>query len=103
MKNAKHVLAVSITAFSFICLLRKSGFFFDVGIAGIVSLIIKAVFSPWSGLLALLPLAPSVSPAPTSIGLPELSFIALLGHDLTCSSSLSKSHSENEWVATGAT
>lgn len=79
MKNVKNALAISIAAFSSICLIQESGLFFDVGIAGIVSLIIMAVFSPWLGLLALFPLVLSIPPAPTSIGLPELSFIALLG------------------------
>lgn len=79
MKNVSNALVISIAAFSSICLIQESGFLFDVGIAGIFSLIIMAAFSPWLGLLAIFPMVLAIPPAPTSIGLPELSFIALLG------------------------
>ncbi|MEB0200108.1 O-antigen ligase domain-containing protein, partial [Pseudomonas sp. 5S4] len=74
----KNGLAIALAACVAILILQGNGSLFYAGIVGICFLLLMAAVSPWLGLLALYPLAFMLPPAPTSMGLPELTFVALL-------------------------
>lgn len=76
--RVKNGFAIALAACVAILILQGNGILFYTGLIGVCFLLLTAAVSPWLGLLALYPLAFMLPPAPTSIGLPELSFVALL-------------------------
>ncbi|KAB0480397.1 O-antigen ligase like membrane protein [Pseudomonas reinekei] len=74
----KNSCAIAAGAGTAILLSQDPGAVFYIGAAGALLLLLMALKSPWHGLLALFPMAFAMRPAPTSLGLQELSFAALL-------------------------
>lgn len=74
----KNSLAIAISACVAVFIMQENGVFFYAGVVGVCFLLLMAGTSPWLGLLALYPLAFMLRPAPPSVGVPEISFAALL-------------------------
>ncbi|MCP1518248.1 hypothetical protein J2Y74_002558 [Pseudomonas migulae] len=78
MIRIKNSAAIIIAALTAIGLTQENDTILFMAAAGMTSVIIMAVFSPWLGLLALFPLAFALPPAPATVGLQEFSFAVLL-------------------------
>ncbi|MGY2292946.1 O-antigen ligase family protein [Pseudomonas sp. SDO528_S397] len=76
--SIKNGSVIIIAACISIFLIQSPGIIFYIGVAGILLVLLTAVFSPWLGLLALFPIAFSIRPAPPTPGLQEIAFAALL-------------------------
>ncbi|WP_225609841.1 O-antigen ligase family protein [Pseudomonas sp. PDM02] len=78
MIRIKNSAAIIIAALTAIGLTQENDTILFMAAAGMASVIIMAVFSPWLGMLTLFPLALALPPAPTTVGLQEFSFAVLL-------------------------
>ncbi len=78
MIRIKNSAAIIIAALTAIGLTQENDTILFMAVAGMASVIIMAVFSPWLGMLTLFPLALALPPAPVTVGLQEFSFAVLL-------------------------